>query len=441
VDDAFRINSESRDHYLEVLENDDFPIAPALVPGQIVDLIEAPQGVEIAPGGRLIRLSEDLLAAGGSHQFQYTLGQGAARSTANVELTLYRYRETEVQAILEQIVAQAAEALQVAPETLTVGAEWRFTGRPMPDELAPGLENPLAGRYGLVLDLLAGDQLVRYAGDFQGRVVQLSHRPLETAMELRMSAVDGQGNPLERIASGETFFIEITAEDLRAFGQGVFAAAFDLSVPAAQLELTGDLQLLGAFDDLGGEKSATGIDEFVAVELLLKHPGGGPQPIVRIGVRAVAGGDVMLRLDPADSVGAELLLRGRDDLVSPLEVRFGTLELAIDGIRPTDTDANGATTPRDALRVINFLARHGSRDIEELTALSALAEAEQAEGSVVSSRRLDTNADGRVSALDALTVINAIARNLPPRAEGETLASPLETMPLASDWLAEDDRR
>ncbi|MEL7337689.1 MAG: dockerin type I domain-containing protein, partial [Planctomycetota bacterium] len=175
------------------------------------------------------------------------------------------------------------------------------------------------------------------------------------------------------------------------------------------LELTGEVQLLGDFDDVGTPNITAGIDDYQAIAFLLDNPGNDPQPVVRFGVRAVAGGDVTLRLDPADEPTTELLLRGIDEVISPLEVSFETLPLAIGGIRSTDTNASGAVTPLDALRVVNFLGRYGNQDTDGLPALIE-GEGEDAHNQLASMRRLDTNADGRITPRDALAVINDIAK-------------------------------
>ncbi|MDV6032879.1 MAG: hypothetical protein F9B45_22900 [Phycisphaera sp. RhM] len=262
-------------------------------------------------------------------------------------------------------------------------------------------------------------------------------------MELSMRAVDVDGNTVESIQSGDEFFVEVTARDLREFGFGVFAVAFDLPLPVSQLELTGELILLGKFDRIGEPITAGGIDEFSALEALIKHPGNDAQGVVRFGVRAIAGGQVTLQLDPAESLGAELLLRGRNDEVSPLEVDFGSLTLNIDGIEPTDTDASGAVTPSDALRVINFLGVYGSVLVDDLPTLTTRVEGEDGQQRLRSMRRLDTNADGLISARDALHVINDLAR-LFVREDatdggGSTAEAESADAAIASDFLSDDD--
>ncbi len=102
--------------------------------------------------------------------------------------------------------------------------------------------------------------------------------------------------------------------------------------------------------------------------------------------------------------------------------------MSILGLDPTDTDGNGATTPLDALRVINFLSRHGVTNVADLSTLASTAESELTDQQVETMRRLDTSGDGRITAVDALLVINHIARQLErPVAESESVDAVLRS--------------
>jgi hypothetical protein len=441
VDDVFRRNADGRNVYLDVLANDQFvesipwgtAIARDSEPGRsdrlrIVDLVAAPEGVSIFHD-RQIRIDEALLRSGESFRFQYTISQFGQESTAEVRVDLYRFSDDDVDDALNNVLQEVSEAASVPVEDVVAGRPIRYTARPMPGKLGIDVENPLGGAYGVVVDVIAAGQLFRYAADFEGNVARLTERPLETVMALNLHAVDGNGQPVETLRVGDEFFIEVIAEDLRAFGAGVFGVAFDLAIPPQYLELTGVVGLQGDFDQLGDAVGESGIDDFIALENIILHPGSAAQPVVRFGVRAVAGGEVALQLAPADRLGAELLLRGRDSEVSPLETRFGGLDLFIDGIRPTDTDGNGRVTPLDALRVINFLGRHGVVEVDRLPQLLT-GEPEsfdsQSDARLTAMQRLDINADRWITPRDALLVINEVARiaarpTVLGTAEGESL--------------------
>lgn len=438
IDDVFERNAESLDRYLDVLANDQLVGHAAVGLPQIIELIGAPAGVTIAPGNQVLRLTGDAALSDGTFEFEYVLRQGKLQSTASVTLTLFRYTDTDIQQAVERIISQAAEDLGVEASEIRVGSQQRWTSRVMPSRFGDSVPNPLGGQFGVIVDLVVADELYRYAANFENDVARLNSRRLATVMSLSMRVVDADGNGLETVKTGDEFFVEVTADDLRDFGQGVFAVAFDLPIPTNQVELTGEIVLLGEFDDIGSPTLDEGIDEFNAIEVLFEHPGNASQSVVRFGMRAIAGGDVSLRLDPAESLGAELLLRGVDDEVSPVEVDFGVLDFVIDGIEPTDTDANGAVTPSDALRVINFLGLYGSVPIEQLEALSSDGEGEVRVVELNAMRRLDTNADGKISARDALQVINKLARSL-PAFNGE--AEPVDVDPQVDFLFDEDEKR
>ena len=441
VDDTFERNADSRDRYLDVLANDQYELNHTVDRPRIVELIGAPEGIEIVPGGNVLRFTDEILAGafpdeGGSFTFEYTIKQGQETSSAAISLTLFRFSDRQVRAAVERIVDQAAEDTGVESSQVFVGTQRHYTAYTMPDKFTDEIANPLAGQYGVLVDVVVGDELYRYVANFDDDVERVSSRTLEVVMGLRLQAVDATGNELNVVRPGDEFFLQVTAEDLREFGLGVFGVAFDLPLPSNKLELTGDIELLGSFDDFGNPITETGIDEFTALEVLIDHPGDRPQPVVRFGVRALAGGEVRLQLDPAESIRSELLIRGRDDLVSPSEVDFGGLTLSIEGIEPTDTDANGEVTPTDALRVINFLGVYGSVRVEEFAGLAAALEAEEGDGriDVEAVRRLDTSGDGVVTARDALLVINDLAVRFFARGEAEPIGL---TSPV--DLLGDDD--
>lgn len=75
-----------------------------------------------------------------------------------------------------------------------------------------------------------------------------------------------------------------------------------------------------------------------------------------------------------------------------------------------DVDENGMVEPLDALKIINDLNRHGSRNLTTSETVGAF---------------LDTNNDGRVTPADALKVINALNRQL-RSTEGELSTNPAE---------------
>ncbi|MDM4016946.1 dockerin type I domain-containing protein [Roseiconus lacunae] len=423
VDDIITQNVDWQFPYLNVLSNDVFETPTWIAPVQITELINAPAGVSLNDQGQL-RLSGELLESEGEFSFSYVVQQARSESTASVTLNLVQFDDQEIAAVRNDVLRHAAEDLEIDPTQLSLGRVVAYTEVMMPEVMENGVANELGGRFGVIVELNVDGELLRYAADFDGNIVRLDTRQIETMMELSMRVVDRNGDLIEQLQTGDEFFIEVSAKDTRQFGAGVFGVAFDLPLPAANLELTGEIEALGDWDPIGDDSPLTSIDEFQAIEVLIEHPGNAAQPIVRFGVRAVAGGEVRLQLDPAESFHAELLLRGRNDVVSPFEVDFGSLTLSVAGVLPTDTDANGAVTPLDALRVINFLALYGSVSTNELHPLVRDDAESEAAIRLTAMQRLDTNADGLISARDALAVIIEIGRQFSSNpSEGEAVAA------------------
>ncbi|QDV88297.1 Putative peptidyl-prolyl cis-trans isomerase [Stieleria magnilauensis] len=85
-------------------------------------------------------------------------------------------------------------------------------------------------------------------------------------------------------------------------------------------------------------------------------------------------------------------------------------EMLTNLFEPTDANADGQTTPRDVLAIINGIALRQSAEGEPIP---------------TSTQFLDANGDGRITPLDALYVVNYLARQQPGEGEGMTIDQPL----------------
>ena len=91
-----------------------------------------------------------------------------------------------------------------------------------------------------------------------------------------------------------------------------------------------------------------------------------------------------------------------------------------------DVDANGAISPLDALRVINDLSRHGSHIRPATSQITVF---------------YDTSDDGAVSVLDALQVLNEISRRKHSSGSGEATAVSADAVFAAWDPTLEKQKR
>lgn len=81
--------------------------------------------------------------------------------------------------------------------------------------------------------------------------------------------------------------------------------------------------------------------------------------------------------------------------------------------RNYDVDHNGSITARDALVIINAMARQSRGEGESASSSRSM--------------KIDVNGDGKISALDALNIINYLARqNRTKRLAGEQSAVPVD---------------
>lgn len=264
-------------------------------------------------------------------------------------------------------------------------------------------------------------------------------------VEISFGLVDQFDNPITSVASGQTFGIQVIVEDLRTAFEGntfVFAGYLDMlydsgviaaAAPAPGSRYDFDVEFDADFDEAAGVGTAVRkgiIDEFGS---LLKQTvaGGGSvlEPNLMATVYFTASTvssttSTQVIGSPADaSPFQDTLLFDRDEPVEVSQIRYNVLEFTVtpgnalqNSALPEDVNVDGIVTPLDALSVINTLAREGEGEGE----------------ANASGLFTDVNGDSRTSAIDALRVINylaaAAAANL---GEGESVVANLPVDPNA----------
>lgn len=412
VDDVLTINFDGEsDARLDVLAND---VASSTNRLQIVELIGAPEGTEIV--GRFVKIPAEALRDVESLRFEYVISDGFSQSQAVVEVSVEAFDAGAFERLVRQIVEQAAEDFGIAADLIDVTSVERFIGEPLPYVPPDDPNHPIDLSPGVLVTMRFPGGSALYGGSLDGRIIQIFASQREFLASLGLQAVSAEGDVLDEIVVGDEFFLEFQAKDLRQFGEGVFAAFFDLELPNDLLTLTGDVEYLEGFGSVNGSTiNDGGIDELGAVSTEIDHPGSELQRLLRVGVRALGAGDLVLQINPADEQGNETLLRGIDTEIDSSQVQYLPLELAIvaeASPNPLDADGNGNVTAGDALVVVNFLGRHGNMTLEELEALAGNGEGEGLSPSDIEAmRRYDTNRSGAISALDALVVINNMERD------------------------------
>ncbi len=439
VDDEYRLFDDGEDHLLNVLANDVIH-RPFGRGAEIVELIGAPDGAEIV-GGQMVRIPAGALEGKEALRFEYVISDGESTSSAVVEITVDSISDEEVEALVQRVRQQAAEDFGVPVEEVNITSVERLFDQPLPIVLPDRPDAPLDLSPGILVTLTVPNATALYAASLDGQIIQVFTSTPDILVELRLQAVNDAGEEIVEVAEGQEFWIEFVGEDLRRFGKGVYAAFFDLIVPTEHLVLTGEVEYGEGFVSIEqGSISESEVDDVGAISNRVDPPNEEVQRILRIRAKAVGAGEVTLRPDDADERGTETLLRGRQTEVPDNQVRMAPLTLRIVDpaqTNPLDADGNGVLSAADALVVINFLHRYGSVALEELAdrvAGAGIAGEVATDQEMESMRRLDTNRNGEITALDALVVINrltsdTLVADLEEPSEDETVAKVVEQPP------------
>ncbi len=453
VNDSYELNDTGNDHLIDVLGNDMLGRDGNRYPTRIVELIGAPEGVRVLDD-RLIRVPAQAIRDVESLRFGYVISDGETTSTAVVEISVRSISEQRVRELVQAVRERAATDLDVPLDQVdVVSVERVFYGRDvlvgpngdsviaaMSSELnADGtrVDRPTTLAPGVLVSLAVPGATARYHASLEGEIAQLFVSRPETLAELGLRAVNDDGQRLERLVVGQEFWLEFSARDLRPGGRGVYAAFFDLIVPNDNLVITGPVVHSTGFSGAQTGSFTEGeIDDLGAVDNGAEAPGQETQALLRIGVRAVGAGRVTLQPEPADSIGTATLIHGLNREIPARNVRYLPLSLSISAdpvSSPLDIDNNGSVTAGDALEIIRFLNLYGSIEVDDLesTVRSVRGESED-EGMLASEiatmRRLDASGDRKITALDALIIINDLQRQ-----EVEAAAA------IATDFLDHND--
>lgn len=210
--------------------------------------------------------------------------------------------------------------------------------------------------------------------------------------------------PIASIRKGDTFWIEVVVQDGRADSQGVYSAYVDLTFDTQSFEVVGQSQVLGGFSNgISGEITNEGWKKLGGFRDSSMPPGSNAQSLVRFQLRAIEDADLNLVISPSRMPEKGFTLYGIDTVIPMENIVVGSLSLPT-AVVDYDVNADGILSPIDSLIVINRINREG---VENASIASISVNA--------SNGNLDVNKDGIISLLDALTLINRINRdNIPP---------------------------
>lgn len=201
--------------------------------------------------------------------------------------------------------------------------------------------------------------------------------------EIRLDLRDLQGNPIDSVAVGDEFLLDIVAVDARNSSLGVFAAYADILfdsqllqvVPGSVIDFNDDFPLVRKGTFQNGL-----IDEVGAVRSTIVATGNDEDVIATIRMEALATGTVTVRSEPADENDSEFLIFGEDERIPADSIAFGGTTLTIGQSFIINDDL--LTVAEDSGQTsINVLAN--DQVISGSAALSVVSVSQPAEGGTV----------------------------------------------------------
>ncbi len=221
---------------------------------------------------------------------------------------------------------------------------------------------------------------------------------------MRLNALDSENNPVTTTAKGDEFWVEMQMEIISPNGPtGVDSAYVDIAFDTNSFELIGDAEPLGDFTkSFAGEKTTEGWKNLGGVSNATTPPDSSIQSLLRFKLRAIKDGTSFIYASKSNTPGKETILHGIDAPVPATSTIFPPLQLlTVATIGETaydyDVNADGLVSPLDSLIVINRINRE-----------SVLLASGASITSTSDNSKLDVNQDGIISLLDVLTLVNRI---------------------------------
>lgn len=267
--------------------------------------------------------------------------------------------------------------------------------------------------------------------------VRVGDADANDVISMRLSATDLNGQPIDEITVGSQFQLRGYVQDIRGFGfnRGAFAAYEDVlytstlvspvasntNDPDLGFQVTfgpnysrvreGDIRTPGVINEIGAVQiengnQPLGSDEQLLFVVTMTANGIGTANFIGDPADITPLHDT-LTFEPPEAVGFDRIRYGFDTLNIVGRTGGGNGEGWYNGL---DVNADGYVTAIDALGVINWLNDGGSRDLP-----NGGGEGEHGGDHLY----VDTNNDGSLSPIDALLVINHLNKGSGGNAEGE----------------------
>jgi hypothetical protein len=218
---------------------------------------------------------------------------------------------------------------------------------------------------------------------------------------------------ISQVQIGDSFEVQVLVQDITPGALGVFSAYLDMIYNSDLVQVDGGFNDF-VFSDVyinsnSGDPSSPGlIDELGGLDGISVLD-GTPTPLVNIPFIATAAGSANFTGNPADILpnhettlfgqnlaipsGAQVFL---DDTVDIVSSTGNSSNEFVNFENPLDVNADGNVSPIDALLVINDINLNGSRNLTTTTALP------------LPGIMVDVNSDQNVSPIDVILVVNRL---------------------------------
>jgi hypothetical protein len=154
----------------------------------------------------------------------------------------------------------------------------------------------------------------------------------KTLVRVLVTTTDLNGMPIQQIAVGDSFLLNVHVEDARADGQGVFSTYLDVLYESGLVAIDGTIQHSDVYSAAprGDTETPGRINEAGSFSPSIRPVGKGSLLLFSIPMRAVAAGTTLLAADPAECQPmSDLGVYGMDSPVALTSVVFGQTTLQI----------------------------------------------------------------------------------------------------------------
>ena len=224
-------------------------------------------------------------------------------------------------------------------------------------------------------------------------------------VQFTLQTTDSNGIAISQVTVGQNYQLRVFTRDVRTNAQGVFAAYLDVVYPSALTSISGPIVFGTAYpNDRKADLSQDGLINDAGAFAGLTPTGSDAVLVMTIPMTADEVGTFEFSTNPAEGVINEILVFGSDAVVPANQILYGSTSLTSvpaepsqsafrNAANPLDVNADGIVSAIDPLLVINELNGNGARALPSNVAS-------------VGTSFIDVSGDNYLSSLDALLIIN-----------------------------------